>query len=218
MAPLPDGILLIDKPKGITSFDVIRRLRHERGVRKMGHAGTLDPLASGLMIVAEGQATKLLNNYLKLDKVYEAEVLLGERSTTADAEGEVVEQVTVGEIGTKQLAGAATSLIGTQELRVPAYSAIKRNGEPLYKKARRGEVVEPPVRPMHVYAAEYMDSHKRGEQLLVSLRFHVGSGTYIRSLAEEYGNKLGYPARLENLRRTQVGEFHVEDTSPLARD
>jgi tRNA pseudouridine55 synthase len=215
MAPLPDGILLIDKPKGITSFDVIRRLRHRHGVRRMGHAGTLDPLASGLMIVAEGQATKLLNNYLKLDKVYEAEVMLGERSTTADAEGEVVEQAAVPAVDEQVLRETAASMVGTLELPVPAYSAVKRGGEPLYKKARRGESVETPVRPMHVYAAEYLSSRRDGDRLIVSVHFHVGSGTYIRSLAEEYGKRLGYPARLENLRRTQVGEFNLEDASPL---
>jgi len=213
MATLPDGILLIDKPVGISSFDVIRRLRRARGnpKLKLGHAGTLDPLASGLMVVAEGPATKLLSQFLKLPKVYEAEVCIGEASTTGDAGGEVVARVQVVGCREEDMRNALTSMVGILELPVPAYSAIKQSGVPLYKKARRGETVETPVRPMEVRAVDFISMGEREGVILVRARFDVGSGTYVRSLAEELGRRLGYPARLENLRRTQVGEWRVED-------
>jgi len=215
MALLPEGMLLVDKPKGLSSFDVIRRLRRIRNIKKMGHAGTLDPLATGLMIIAEGSATKLLSNYIKLDKTYEAEVCLGERSGTGDAEGEVLESVSIDTVDTELLRKVAHDMVGPLELPVPVYSAIKQDGERLYKKARKGEHVTPPTRTMRVMETTYLDSALRNGLVFVTLRFHVGSGTYIRSLAEEYGRRLGYPARLENLRRTQVGEYSIEDAMAL---
>lgn len=230
MANLPEGILLIDKPVGISSFDVIRRLRRARGVKKLGHAlkpklgrapklklghaGTLDPLASGLMIIGEGKATKLLSQFLKLPKTYLAEVCLGESTTTGDKEGEVTARVQVVGCREKDIQEILMGMIGTLELPVPAYSAIKQSGVPLYKKARRGQTVDVPIKPMQVCSAELISQEHRDGLCFVRVRFDVGSGTYIRSLAEELGKRLGFPARLENLRRTQIGEWRVEDAQP----
>lgn len=217
-------LLLIDKPSGITSFDVIRRLRQKLGIRKMGHAGTLDPLASGLMIIGVGEGTKKLSEYLKLDKEYVAEILIGIKTTTGDMEGEVVESKAVaGEVDTfsvEKISAVLASMIGTLNLKVSAYSAIKKEGVPLYKKARAAErkgVIIPeselPLREMKVYEAELLDFDI--ENKVIKARFKVGSGTYIRSLAEELGRKLGYPATLKSLRRTKVGEFKIEDAESI---
>lgn len=220
-------ILLIDKPVGISSFDVIRRLRPKLNIRKMGHAGTLDPLASGLMIIGVGEGTKQLTELTKLDKEYVTEILVGERTESGDKDGRVLEEREVTEVeatetfSKEKVSVALTSMVGTLTLPVSAFSAIKQDGVPFYKKARvaarQGEVIqdsELPVREMRVYEAELLDIKYDTETktVIIKARFHVGSGTYVRSLGEELGKRLGnYPARLESLRRTKVGEFRVED-------
>jgi len=220
----PEDILLIDKPKGITSFDVIRRLRTQTGVKKYGHAGTLDPLASGLMIIGREKGTKKLEAFLKLDKEYIADIRIGESRTTGDLEGEIVNEREVAEISRREISEALTKLIGEVSLPVSAYSAIKQGGKPLYKKAReaahKGEVfTDVPVRMMSVFEAELIREASaviEGKRRHVAIvRFHVGSGTYIRSLAVELGRLLGYPATLQDLRRTKIGEFLVEDAQQL---
>jgi len=211
MKELPEGILLIDKPVGISTFDVLRRLTKLHGKKKRGYAGTLDPLASGLVIVAEGKATKLLTEYLKLPKTYEAEICIGEATTTQDREGEVTERLEVGGLSEEAVRDALHGMTGVLELPVPVYSAIKQGGVPLYKKARRGEKVDVPIKPMDVCNVTLLSLEARDNYTYVRVVFDVGSGTYIRSLAVELGKRLGYPARLENLRRTQVGEWRVED-------
>ncbi|PIW96724.1 tRNA pseudouridine(55) synthase TruB, partial [Candidatus Kaiserbacteria bacterium CG_4_8_14_3_um_filter_38_9] len=153
-----DEILLIDKPAGITSFDVIRRLRPRLGVKKIGHAGTLDPLATGLMILGVGQGTKKLTEFIELDKEYVAEILFGESRTTGDMEGEIVESVTEIAITPQALSEAISSLVGILTLPVSAYSAIKKDGIPMYKRAREmvkigKTVTDVPLREMKVYEA-----------------------------------------------------------------
>ncbi len=217
---LPTNILLIDKPKGITSFDVIRTLRVKLGIRKMGHGGTLDPLASGLMIIAKNEGTKLLTNYLKLDKEYIAEVLIGERRSTGDMEGDILEEKEVEHLNSEEVEKAVASLQGTITLPVSAYSAIKKDGVPMYKRARKAEktgeaITELPVREMLVKDIELLKTEYVGDRCVLTVRFFVGSGTYIRSLAEELGRRLGYPATLKNLRRTKIGEFAIEDAEAL---
>ena len=206
-----EPLLLVDKPKGITSFDVIRRLRKELGIRKMGHAGTLDPLASGLMLIGVNEGTKLLASLIKLPKSYDAEIVLGELRSTGDQEGELLASCAVADIPKEEIEEALRRMVGTLLLPVPAYSAIKKNGVPLYKRARRGEEVETPVRPMEVTSATLTKVERHGDKLHLHVSFDVGSGTYIRSLAEKLGSKLGYPAALVNLRRTSIGEYRVED-------
>lgn len=209
-------LLLIDKPKGITSFDVIRRLRRTLNIKKMGHAGTLDPLASGLMIIGVGAGTKKLTGLVKLDKEYIAEVRIGERRTTGDMEGEVVESKKVEGLTAQEVETALASMIGELELPVSAYSAIKVDGTPMYKRARKAEregtvVSEVPMRVMRVDGAELLEFEIDDGKAVATVRFLVGSGTYVRSLAEELGRHLGYPATLQNLRRTKVGDFDIEE-------
>ena len=224
MHELPE-LLLIDKPKGLTSFDVIRRLRKATGIKKFGHAGTLDPLATGLMLIGVEKGTKRLTELVKRDKEYLAEILVGESRTTGDMEGEVVEVKNYeGDVDEERLRTVLAEMIGTLELPVSAYSAIKKDGVPMYKRARaaqkKGEQVsEVPIRAMVVHEAEMLAQsvfvHNGQKRLLVTVRFSVGSGTYIRSLAEEFGKRIGYPATLYNLRRTQVGEYRIENSQPL---
>lgn len=224
MQSLPP-LLLIDKPKGMSSFSVIRVLRLHTGVRKMGHAGTLDPLATGLMLIGVEQGTKLLTDLVGLDKEYVAEVLIGEQRSTGDMEGEILAQKDYENNLTKEeLQTTLRGMVGVLPLPVSAYSAIKKDGVPMYKRARaaekKGELVhDVPIRDMKVLAAELLRTEvidtENGPRLLAEVRFMVGSGTYIRSLAEELGRRLGYPATLANLRRTKVGTYQIEDAQTL---
>jgi tRNA pseudouridine55 synthase len=215
MTPVPEGIVLIDKPVGITSFGVIQRLRKELQIKKIGHAGTLDPLASGLMVVGVGAGTKLLRDCVGLTKEYEAEICIGESTMTDDKEGEVTAEKTVKELTQETVVHALQNMKGKMILPVSVYSAMKKGGEPFYKKARRGEKVTPPNREMEVYDSTFLSMKIENGRAYVSAEFFVGSGTYIRSLAVELGKRLGYPARLENLRRTQVGTFSIKDARAL---
>lgn len=225
MLELPE-ILLIDKPLEMTSFDIIRvlRRRHKEeggeGRLKVGHAGTLDPLATGLMILGVGKGTKKLTELVKLDKEYIAEVRIGEQRTTGDLEGAIVAEKEVDQISEETIKNVVASMVGTLTLPVSAYSAIKKEGKPMYKRAReaekKGEVItDVPVREMTVYEAEVLDSANiivSGKaRLVVTVRFAVASGVYVRSLGEELGKRLGYPATLQALRRTKVGDFSITE-------
>lgn len=219
MTEIPE-LLLIDKPLGITSMDVIRRLRRILNIKKIGHAGTLDPLATGLMLVGVGPGTKKLMDLVKFDKEYIAEVRIGERRATGDMEGEVVESKKVEGLTFEDVKAALASMVGELELPVSAYSAIKVDGTPMYKRARKAEregtvVSEVPVRVMRVDEACPLSYMIVGDFAVVTVRFSVGSGTYIRSLGEELGTRLGYPAVLQNLRRTKVGTFDIKDAKKL---
>ena len=223
MSHLPE-LLLVDKPKGITSFDVIRQLRRQTGVRKFGHAGTLDPLATGLMLLGVEQGTKQLGGLIKLDKEYLAEVRIGETRSTGDLEGEIIDQCAVTETKAEiqpKIATCLRTFTGTHTLPVSAYSAIKIDGIPMYKRARKAEltgdtVIDVPMREMTVHEAELLGVTVGHDRAVATIRFSVASGTYIRSLAEELGRRLGYPATLQNLRRTKVGEYRIEDAQQLA--
>ncbi len=219
MSEIPE-LLLIDKPYGITSFDVIRRLRRTLNLKKMGHSGTLDPLATGLMIIGVGAGTKKLTELVKLDKEYIAEVRIGESRTTGDMEGEVVESKPVEDLAADDVAETLRGMVGMLELPVSAYSAIKVDGVPMYKRARKAEetgdvVTDVPMRQMRVDEVELLSYMINKELAVAEVRFAVGSGTYIRSLAEELGRRLGYPATLQNLRRTKVGKFDIKDAQVL---
>ncbi|MEM9336802.1 MAG: tRNA pseudouridine(55) synthase TruB [Patescibacteria group bacterium] len=210
---LPD-LLLIDKPAGITSMDVIRQLRKRLNTRKMGHAGTLDPAATGLMLIGIGPGTKQLNDFIKLDKEYLAEIQLGTKTASGDLDGPVLEEQDVTNVDEQQVEKVVSSLVGEIELPVSAYSAIKVDGVPMYKRAHQAErdgeeALEPTVRSMKVLEAVYLGIREEGGKTIVTARFLVGSGTYIRSLGEEVGKQLGYPATLHSLRRTKIGIFDV---------
>lgn len=223
MPALPE-IIYIDKPVGMTSFDVIRVLRKKTGIRKFGHAGTLDPLASGLMILGVEKGTKRLTEFIKLDKEYIAEIRIGESRTTDDLEGTITEEREVTDINEQDLTNAVLHMVGMHTLQVSAYSAIKKDGKAMYKRAREAEekgevIVDVPVRDMVVHEAELL-SHKAEvidgkKRYVATVRFHVESGVYIRSLAKEVGRQLGYPATIQSLRRTKIGQFDVKDAQML---
>ena len=202
-------IILVDKPKGISSFDVVRILRKELNVKKIGHAGTLDPLASGLMIMGIGSGTKKLGEYLRLPKRYEVEILIGESRTTGDMEGEIISSVSVANLDKKKVKKVLREMEGNLELSVPKYSAIKVGGERLYKKARRGEVFTAPKKTMKLYKLKLKGVRKEFEKFTLFVRMDVGSGAYVRSIAEEIGKRLGYPAVTKSLRRTKIGKYRV---------
>jgi tRNA pseudouridine55 synthase len=205
-----EKIILIDKPAGMSSFGVVarvrRKLRDELGKKtKVGHTGTLDPFATGLLIILAGKATKKSDEFLKKDKVYEATVKLGETSTTGDIEGEI-EKVSDKVPTLDDIKKACDKLTGEIMQTVPAYSAVKINGERAYKLARKGKEVEMPTRKVTIYELEILDYTYPN----LKIRTHVSSGTYIRTLGEDIGKLLGTGAYLTALRRTKIANFSVE--------
>ena len=208
-----NGLLIVDKPLGITSFDVIRRLRQITGVRKIGHTGTLDPLATGVMILLFGDATKQAATYSKLDKSYNAEVTLGATSSTGDAEGEKTE-VGSQRPEVREIEAVIKSFVGQITQTPPVHSAIKIDGQEAYKRARRGETVEMPSRMVTIHSLKLVDY----TYPTIKLTADVSSGTYIRTLAEDIGEKLGTGAYLSQLRRTKVGEFGLDRAMRIESD
>ncbi len=214
--PLPtDGILLVDKPAAMTSFGVVarvrRRLSQQIGKKaKVGHTGTLDPFATGLMIIVTGKECRNAMNYSKLDKEYEATIRLGLTSTTGDPEGELTR--ISDDIPTKEALEAVLERFkGEITQTPPMFSAIKINGRRAYDLARKGETVEIPSRQVTIYALELLDYTYPD----IRIRTHVSSGTYIRSLAEDIGTALGTGAYCAELRRTKVAEYSVVDAVQL---
>ena len=214
MSPATDGLALVDKPAGMTSHDAVAIVRRARGIRKVGHAGTLDPMATGLLVLGLGRATRLLRFLGELPKTYAGTLRLGVETTTLDAEGEITREVPV-ESTDEQVAVAMAGLVGHSLQRPPAYSAVKVGGRKLYEAARAGEVLEAEPRPIRV---ERFDPIERtGDR--VRFAAVVSGGTYIRVLAADVGARLGCGAHLEALRRTAIGRFSVEDaTAPEATD
>jgi tRNA pseudouridine55 synthase len=211
-----DGILLIDKPSGMTSFGVVarvrRRLSQQLGKKaKVGHTGTLDPFATGLMIIVTGKECRNAGNYSKLDKVYEATIRLGQTSTTGDPEGELT---TVSEaVPTLEMVQAALpQFIGEIQQQPPIYSAIKINGQRAYKMARAGEVFEMPLRTVTIFSLELLDYSYPD----IMIRVHVSSGTYIRTLAQDIGTALGTGAYCVELRRTKIAKYSIVDAEQAA--
>lgn len=207
-----DGILLIDKPTGISSFGVVVKVRwlikEATGQKiKIGHTGTLDPLATGLMILVLGKYTKRAGEFSKLDKTYEAELTLGKTSSTGDSEGEIIAKS--GQKPTKMALQAVLSRFEGQISQTPPiHSAIKINGQRAYKLARKGLTPDMKPREVTIYSIKLTDySYPR-----VKVLTEVSSGTYIRSLAEDIGTELGTGAYMSALRRTKVGRFKIEDS------
>ncbi|OGY61073.1 MAG: tRNA pseudouridine(55) synthase TruB [Candidatus Colwellbacteria bacterium RIFCSPLOWO2_12_FULL_43_11] len=209
-------IVLIDKPKGPTSFDMVSRLRRKLGIRKIGHAGTLDPLASGLLILGVGKGTKKLADLIKLPKTYEAEILLGVSTDTGDLEGKVLKEQEIETLDIKEVKRVIKGLVGKLLLKVPAYSAIKVKGERLYKIAREGRTVDLPEKEMEVTKAVFKSCLKSEKHYVLKVVLDVKSGTYVRSLAEEIGRRLSVPATLKNLKRTKIGKFNLKDAEKIS--
>lgn len=210
------GLLLIDKPAGITSHDAVAKVRRALGVRKVGHSGTLDPAATGLLLIGVGRATRLLRFLGDLPKVYQGRGILGVETDTLDAEGAVVRESPV-EVAEGTLRSAMQRFTGEIEQVPPAYSAVKVEGERLYKAARRGEHVEAPPRRVTVDSFDL----QRFESPAFDFEVRCSAGTYIRSLVADVGRELGSGAHLQRLRRTAIGPFRVgvarppDDPGPL---
>ncbi len=207
-------LLLVDKPKGITSFDVIRILRKELHTQKIGHAGTLDPFATGLLILGVNKGTKLLTTLIGLSKTYEAEILLGIMTDTGDITGAVIEEKAVPSLSAEDVEIAVREFVGTHELAVPMYSAIKMGGKALYEYVREGKEIEVPVKKMTVRSARVMQVNLP----TVHVFFDVTSGSYIRTLGEKLAENLGTVGTLVNLRRLTVGEYTVENARTIDAD
>ncbi len=207
-----EGLLLVDKPAGLTSHDVVARVRRWSGERRIGHTGTLDPAATGLLILLLGRATRLAPYLTHAVKRYQALIHLGVTTTTDDAEGEVLATAPV-QADLETLQVLVQSFLGEQLQIPPAYSAIKVAGEPLYRRARRGEQVTPEPRRVIFYAFDEL----LWTPPLLRLTVTCSAGTYIRSLARDIGQRLGCGGHLRELRRLAVGSFTLEKSLPLER-
>lgn len=218
-----NGIVLVDKPVGWTSFDVVAKIRgqikrgyQEKGIKptkrqlKVGHAGTLDPFATGLLVILLGDATKKADEFLKLDKIYEATIHLGKTSTTGDPEGEMTE-ISNRVPAHEEVEAALKRFTGEITQIPPKFSAIKINGQRAYKLAHQGKDVEIPSRKITIHSIELLD-YVYPE---IKIRTHVSSGTYIRTLAEDIGNTLGTGAYCSELRRVQIAQWNIDGTQTM---
>ena len=206
---MTDGLLLVDKPKGITSHDAVDAVRGALGIRKVGHAGTLDPMATGLLVMGVGRATRLLRFLGDMDKEYEGTGRLGEETDTLDAEGEVVRTAPVDVAEADVIEGMA-ALTGELRQRPPAYSAVKVGGRRLHREARAGRAVEAELRIVRVDLFELRAFDGRD----VDFRAVCSGGTYVRSLIADLGGRLRTGAHLTRLVRTRIGPFGVQEASP----
>jgi len=204
-----DGILLLDKPQGLSSNQALQRVRHLFRADKGGHTGSLDPLATGLLPVCFGEATKIAGGLLGARKAYETVARLGVVTDTDDAEGQPLRERPVPAINIDTIDAALAQLAGRIQQRPPVYSALKRGGEPLYAKARRGEVIEVEAREVEVHAFELLNAADLldGDEPLLRLHVECGSGTYVRSLVRDLGELLGCGAHVAELRRLWVDPF-----------
>jgi tRNA pseudouridine55 synthase len=213
---LPSGILLIDKPIGITSHDVVAQLRKKLSERKIGHAGTLDPFASGLLLMGVGSGTKLLHHLFGLDKQYEATIRLGQSTTTDDLDGEITAEHAASHITLEQVQSEIKNLTGLIKQVPSSVSAIKLEGKRAYELVREGKEVEIPARSVHVYHFQLLSEIRPfGDFIEFDVRVDCSSGTYIRALARDMGNGLGVGGHLRALRRTRIGEFSVQEASSI---
>jgi len=201
------AVVNVNKPLGLTSFAVVRKIRGWSQVKKVGHAGTLDPLATGVLLVCLGKATKQSAELMGQTKVYEAEVKLGQSTTTDDAEGDILESSPVPALSEALLLETFQRFIGEIDQIPPMFSAIKKDGKRLYKLARAGKVIEREPRKVHIHSIDLLGF----ELEKIHMRVTCGSGTYIRSLARDLGEALGCGAHLSGLVRTAVGSYCVED-------
>lgn len=205
------GFLNIDKPLHMTSHDVVAKVRRKLGLRRVGHAGTLDPLASGVLVICVGRATRLSEYVMATTKVYDAQVRLGIVTTTYDAEGEVMRQADASMVTQQEIESVLPQFTGDIQQLPPMYSAVKQNGKKLYDIARQGGEVERKPRPVHIVSLDVTDWDLPD----FSLQVTCGSGTYIRSLAYDIGEALNVGAHLSGLRRLQSGQFTIDRAVPL---
>lgn len=202
-----DGIIVINKEKDYTSHDVVAKLKKKLNISKVGHTGTLDPNATGVLPILIGKGTKFSKYLINHDKTYKAKIELGKKTDTADVEGNVIEEKPVDTEYIKQnLVQVLESFVGKQEQVPPMYSAIKKNGKKLYEYARKGEKIEVEPRKIEIYKIELVEYNEKNIDFIVS----CSKGTYIRSLCEDIAEKLNTVGYMKNLERLQVGEFNIE--------
>jgi tRNA pseudouridine55 synthase len=206
------GALLVDKPRGLTSFDVVERVRELLDVERVGHCGTLDPLATGLLVLLIGEATKVAQFLTDEDKAYEGQMRFGVETETDDVEGAVVKTADISKLTLADLQAAAKKQLGEIVQKPPRYSAQKRGGVRAYERARAGEVFEPEARPVIVHSLELTKMHADG---VVDFTCRVGKGTYVRSLARDIGALCEVGGHVLNLRRTFSGGFDAKDSLTL---
>jgi len=207
----PMGILNIDKPAGMTSHDVVARVRRLSGQRRVGHAGTLDPMATGVLVVCIGKATRIIEYLTETTKAYHATVHLGLVTDTWDAEGTIIAKTPCEHVQRSDLDAAMNAFEGEIEQIPPMYSALKRNGQPLYRLARQGITVERAPRKITIHAIDVVD----WASPLVTLDIVCSKGTYVRAIAHDLGQSLGVGAHLAALRRTAVGAFRIQEAVTL---
>jgi len=206
-----DGVLLVDKPRDFTSHDVVARLRRKLQMKRIGHAGTLDPMATGLLVMLIGKSTRISQYLISQDKVYEGEITLGVATNSQDADGEVVSTQPVPELTEAQVRAAMAGFMGDQYQTPPMFSAIKKDGVPLYKLARQGEVIEREPRFIRVMAFDLLGFNSPK----ITFRLACTKGTYVRSIAHDLGQKLGCGAHLSALRRTKSGAMDLSQALTL---
>jgi tRNA pseudouridine55 synthase len=207
-----EGILLIDKPKGITSHDIVDRVRRKLHMKRIGHAGTLDPMATGLVIILVGKATKASQFLMGMDKIYEGTILLGKTTNTHDSDGNVVLERPVPPMTEADVAAFLKGFEGDQYQTPPMFSAKKIGGVPLYKLARKGKEVEREARVIHV-SSFHLDEWRAPDQ--IDFTIACTKGTYVRTIANDLGEKIGCGAHLISLNRTDIEKFHIEDSVSL---
>ena len=211
LGPL-DGLLLVDKPSGPTSHDVVAQIRRRFRIAKVGHGGTLDPMATGLLVILLGKGTKISDRVMGHDKTYEGTLRLGLETDSQDADGRIVAEKDAAAVTAAQVEEQFKLRLGDQMQLPPMVSAIKIQGVPLYKLARKGETVERQPRLIHVYRFELLDFAPPD----VRFRVECTKGTYVRTLAHDVGQALGVGAHLVALRRTKIGQIDVAQAHPLA--
>jgi tRNA pseudouridine55 synthase len=214
--PTHDGLLLVDKPAGCTSHDVVQRARRIFGQKRIGHCGTLDPGATGLLVLTLGRATRLTRFLIQAPKIYEGDIQFGMATDTYDALGKVTEEHSIDGLTAEMVADAMPSFVGTYEQAAPAYSAKKVDGRKYYELARKGEEVPENRKEITVYSFDMDGPFEEGR---LRFRLECTSGTYVRTVAQELGQVTGFGAHLASLRRTKVGTFLVSDAigiEPLA--
>jgi tRNA pseudouridine55 synthase len=203
-----EGIMLLfDKPKEYTSARIVNIVKKFLNVNKAGHSGTLDPKATGLMLICTGKKTKALNDLLGCDKEYEGLMIIGEKTKSFDSETEVYEKIDIAHVTREMLDKAVNELSGEISQIPPMYSAVKYKGKPLYKMARKGHVME--IAPRTVNVKEFELTSVNGDE--IGFRVLCSKGTYIRSLVSDMGDKLGTGAYLKELRRTKIGDYDIKD-------
>ena len=209
------GLVIVDKPAGVTSHDVVSRVRRLAGTRKVGHAGTLDPMATGVLVLGVNRATRLLGHLTLTAKGYDATIRLGASTTTDDAEGEVVSNAPTGDLDEARIRPALAAMVGDIEQVPTAVSAIKVEGRRAYQRVRAGEDVELAARPVTIHALDVHEVRRVGELVEVDISVRCSSGTYVRAIARDVGAELGVGGHLGSLRRTSVGPFALDDARTL---